>query len=99
MLLATRSVTTRNWPLGLKASDAPPVVVPVRKAGEFFIGVVVHDEDGAGCIFELGRGESWKCGANSDGEHEETSSYLQHLLLLGKTIGQNGCAKAKRGVG
>ena len=37
MLLATRSVTTRNWPSGLKASEAPPVVVPVRKAVEFLI--------------------------------------------------------------
>jgi hypothetical protein len=33
-----------------------------------FVGGVGHDEDGASYIFGLGRGESWKCGANSDGE-------------------------------
>src|SRR5258708_36338457 len=38
MLLATRSVTTRNWPSGLKASEAPPAVVLVGKAVEFVIG-------------------------------------------------------------
>ena len=37
MLFATCSVTTRNWPSGLKDSEAPPVVVAVRKAVEFLI--------------------------------------------------------------
>jgi hypothetical protein len=32
--------------------------------------------------------ESWERCANSDGEHEETSSYLQHLQLLGKRVAQ-----------
>jgi hypothetical protein len=36
----------------------------------------------------LCRGKSWECGANSDGEHQETSSNLQHLLLLGKRVAQ-----------
>jgi hypothetical protein len=42
----------------------------------------------------LGRGESWKCSANSDGEHQETSSYVQHLLLLE----EDTLRKARRGV-
>ena len=53
-----------------------------------FVGVVGHDEDGANCVGGLCRGKSWECGANSDGEHQETSSYLQHLLLLGKPVAQ-----------
>ena len=59
-----------------------------------FVGGVGHDEDGASGVFGLGRGESWECGANSDGEHQETSSYLQHLQLLGKT----DRARPRRGV-
>jgi predicted secreted protein len=44
-----------------------------------FVGVVSHDEDGAGRVAGLCRGESWKCSANSDGEDQETSSYVQHF--------------------
>jgi hypothetical protein len=58
-----------------------------------FVGGVGHDEDGAVGIFWLGRGESWECGANSDGEDQETSSYVQHLLLLGKQLGKNSWGK------
>jgi hypothetical protein len=50
-----------------------------------FARVVGHDEDSAGGIVGLCRGKNWECGANSDGEHQETSSYFQHLQLLGKT--------------
>ena len=45
-------------------------------------------------LLELCRDKNWECGANSDGEHQETSSYLQHLQLLGKT----DCARPKKGV-
>jgi hypothetical protein len=41
----------------------------------------------------LGRGESWECGANSDGEYQETSCYVQHLLLLGKQLGKDSWGK------
>jgi len=34
-----------------------------------FARVVGHDEDSAGGVVGLGRGENWECGANSDGEH------------------------------
>jgi len=34
-----------------------------------FVGGVSHDENCASCVFGLGKGESWECGANSDGEH------------------------------
>jgi hypothetical protein len=49
-----------------------------------FARVVGHDEDSADGVVGLCRGKSWECGANSDGEHQETSSYLQHLQLLVK---------------
>ena len=52
--------------------------VGVSLEGDDFIlvGGVGHDEDSAGSAFGLCRGESWKCSANSDGEHQETSSYF-----------------------
>jgi hypothetical protein len=59
-----------------------------------FVGGVGHDEDGASYIFGLARSESWKCSANSDGEHQETSSYVQHLLLLE----EDTLRKARRGI-
>jgi hypothetical protein len=62
--------------------------------GFVFVGVVGHDEDCASCVAGLCRGKSWECGANSDGEHKEITSYLQHLLLLEK----HALLNARRGV-
>ena len=58
-----------------------------------FVRGVGHDEDSAGGVFGLCRGKSWKCGANSDGEHQETSSYFQHLLAPW----EDGSRKAEEG--
>src|SRR5208282_1634045 len=38
MLLVSRSVTRRNWPLGLKAKDAAPEVLVLRKLSELGMG-------------------------------------------------------------
>lgn len=50
-----------------------------------FVGGVGHDEDSAGVV-GLGGGKSCACGAHSDGEQQETSSYVQHLQLLDETL-------------
>jgi hypothetical protein len=38
MLFVSRSVTSRNWPLGLKANDEAPEVLVLRKVREWGMG-------------------------------------------------------------
>ena len=60
-----------------------------------FVGVVGHDEDGAGCVAGLCSGKSWKCGANSDGEDQEDFELPSTFAAPWET----GCARTRRGVG
>ncbi len=43
------------------------------------VGVIGHYEYGTGGVVGLGRDKDWESDPNSNGKHQETSSYLQHF--------------------